>query len=189
MYRHQASWFVHTAGRLPAVKRARDSDFFTRARSWGATLVFLAGLLGFVGSFLSWVDIEPPPRLPTGEDFEGQEFGESGEAEAFNGVEAGDGWIVVGASVVLVIAATLLVLGRRTGWLAFVATIPIGAIAVADYRAVSEPTSRLSERMNLFGEVSPGIGLLLVAVSALVGLIGSVVAIAATPPQPVAVEE
>jgi hypothetical protein len=151
--------------------------------------MFVAGLLGGIGASLDWVDIEPPPRLPTGEDFEGNEFGESGEAEPFNGLEAGDGWVVVVASAVLVAAGTMLVLGRRTGWLGFVASLPIGAIAVADYRAVSEPTSRLAERMNLFGEVSPGIGLTLVGISAVIGLIGSVISIAASPREPVPAEE
>jgi hypothetical protein len=171
------------------VKRAQDGDFFARARNWGATLIFIAGLLGILGSFLSWVSIEPPPRLPTGEDFEGQEFGESGAPETFTGVEARDGWYVIGASLVLVVAGTMIVLGRRAGWLAFVATLPIGGIAVADYRAVSEPTSALAERMDLFGNVSPGIGLTLVGVAAVVGLIGSVIAIAASPPQRAVIEE
>jgi hypothetical protein len=171
------------------VKRAQNGDFFARARLWGATLIFVAALLGILGSFLSWVNIEPPPRLPTGENFEGEQFGEQGEPETFTGVEARDGWYIVGASVVLVIAAILLANGRRTGWLAFVATLPIGAIAVADYRAVSEPTSAIAERMDLFGDVSPGIGLTLVGIAAVVGLIGSVVAIAASPPQQAAVEQ
>ena len=162
----------------------RNVDFFTKARYWAATIVFVAGLLGAIGSVLNWVTIEPPPRLPTGEDFEGEEFGEEGEPEPFTGIEASDGWFVLGASVVLVIAAALLVLGRRTAWLAFFATLFIGAIAISTYRQVSDPLSSLSERMEVFGRADPGIGLVLVAASAIAGLIGSVVAIAATPRRP-----
>jgi hypothetical protein len=163
------------------VRPQTNADFFARVRYWSATLLFLAGLLGIIGSFLDWVSIEPPPRLPTGEDFEGNEFGEEGTAEPFTGVEAGDGWFVVGASAVLILAAAFLVLGKRTGWLAFLATLLIGAIAISIYRQLSEPTSGLMERMNVFGEADPNIGLTLVAVSAVAGLIGSVIAISATP--------
>ena len=151
--------------------------------------MILAGLAGVTGAFLDWVSIEPPPRLPTGTDFEGQQFGERGKPEPFTGIEAGDGWVVVGGGAVLIAAGVLLIAGRRAGWLAFLATIPIGAIAIADYRAIVEPTSALADKMDLFGDVSPAIGLTLVAVSAVLGLIASVMAIAATPSRPLVVEE
>jgi energy-converting hydrogenase Eha subunit C len=146
-----------------------EQDFLDRARSVAASVMFAAGLAAIVGSLLDWVTIDPPPRLPPDQN-----------ADSFTGIEAGDGWWVVLGALSIIAGATLLVLRPRPlyGWLAFLGSTLIGAIAIADYRDVDE----LTERMDRVGrDIDPALGLSLVAAAALVGLIASVAGVAASP--------
>jgi formate/nitrite transporter FocA (FNT family) len=101
----------------------------------------------------------------------------------FNGFDARDGWWILGAALVMVAATALLAIRKRSGyaWLAFIASVVMGAIAVGDYRGVGSEASSIAQRMNIIGNAQPGIGLTLVAAAALAAFIGSLVAVAATP--------
>lgn len=136
--------------------------------------MFAGGAAAIIGSLLDWVTITPPPRLPAAE---------VENAQPFTGIEATDGWWVIAGGVVLIAAAFLVVLRRRSGWawLAFLASVVIGSIAIADYRGIGDLESALSQRMDVVGDAEPALGITLVAAGALVGLISSVAAVAATP--------
>ncbi|MGI8775068.1 MAG: hypothetical protein ACR2KQ_08680 [Actinomycetota bacterium] len=149
-------------------------DYFDKARTVAVAGLIVAALLAILGSLLDWVHITPPNILPPGE---------APNVEPFTGVEAQDGlWVISGALILLACGVGLL-LRRRGAYalLAFVISVVIGAIAVADYRGLGEVSSAISRRMNIVGDASAGIGLKLVAVSALIGLISSVIGLAATP--------
>lgn len=124
-----------------------------------------------MGAFLDWVTVEPPEVIPADQ---------APRLAAFNGIDAGDGWVVIGAAVVMVAAAVLLVLRARPGfaWLAFFGSMVIGGIAIADFRGLD---AVFYDEMNRIGDPSPGIGLILVAAGGLTGLIAAVAAVAATP--------
>lgn len=158
---------------------ARPADYFDRARSVSATILFLCAAVAILGSFLDWVTVEPPEVIPADQ---------APRLAAFNGVEVGDGWIVVGAAVVVIASAVMLVLRASSGfaWIAFFASMVIGGIAIADFRGIE---ALFYDEMDRIGEPSPGIGLILVAVGGLVGLVAAVAAVAATPSAPRVVEE
>lgn len=145
-------------------------DFLARARAWAGTGLFLAGALMILGSSLDWVTIERfPDRIPADQRT---------NAQPFNGFEVGDGYWTAGAGLVLMIGAVLLVLRARHAWVGFVGAIVGGAVAISDYRSIGA----LFERSNAIGSgIEPGVGLTLVAASALLGLVSSVAAMAATP--------
>ena len=136
--------------------------------------MFAGGAAAIIGSLLDWVTITPPPRLPARE---------VENAQPFTGIETGDGWWVIAGGVLLIAGAFLVVLRRRSGWawLAFLASVVIGSIAIADYRGIGDLSSSISRRMEIVGEARPAVGITLVAAGALVGLIASVAAVAATP--------
>lgn len=150
--------------------------FLDRARGAAAAGLIAAGATGILGSLLDWVTITAPPT-------------EQGRAEAtrpFNGVEATDGWWVIGLSAVLILMAIMLTVRRRSlyAWLGFLVSIVIGGIAIADYRGIGEISSSISQRMDIVGDADPAIGITLVAASALIGVIASLVGVAATPRAP-----
>jgi LPXTG-motif cell wall-anchored protein len=149
-----------------------EQDFLDRARSVAASVLFAAGLAAIVGSLLDWVTIDPPSRLPSEES-----------ADPYTGIEARDGWWVILGAIVVMGSAALLVIRQRAlfGWTSFLVWIAIGAIAIADYRGVDDLSSDISRRMNRAGDIDPGLGLTLVAASALVGVIASVAGVAASP--------
>ena len=151
---------------------AEDGDFFDRARSVAASLLFAAGAAAIAGSLLEWVTIEPPPIAPASENF-----------SPYTGLEARDGWFTLIAGVLLFVAALGLVLRQRAswGWLGFITSICMGAIAIADYKGVGHLESSISERMERAGAISPALGLTLVSAAAVIGLIAAVTGIAATP--------
>ena len=152
----------------------RPYDYFDRARSVAATILFLCAAVSILGAFLDWVTIEPPEVIPADQ---------APRLAAFNGIDVGDGWIVVGAAIVMVAAAVMLVLRAGSGfaWLAFFASMVIGGIAIADFRGLE---TVFYDEMNRIGDPSPGIGLILVAVGGLAGLVAAVAAVAATPSRP-----
>jgi hypothetical protein len=150
--------------------------FLDRARGASAAGLVAAGTAGILGSLLDWVTITAPST-------------EQGRAEVtlpFNGIEATDGWWVIGLAVILILMAIMLTVRRRSfyAWLAFVASIVMGGIAIADYRGIGELSSSISQRMDIVGDADPAIGITLVAASALIGVIASLVGVAATPRAP-----
>lgn len=151
-----------------------DNDFLSKARSAGAGLLILSAFLAIGGSFLDWVQITPPPEVPADQ---------LARTQPFTGVEARDGWLVVGAGGVLLLLALGIVARVRTlyGWLAFFTSILIGSIGIADFRGLNDLGSAISQRMDFVGRAEAGVGLVLVLVAALLGVIGSLISIAGTP--------
>ena len=130
-----------------------------------------SGIAAIVGSFLDWVSVIPPIVVPTRQ---------APRLAPFNGIEAGDGKVVVAAGVVILVCAALLRWRKKAlySWIAFIASVAIGGIAIADFRGIDR---LFYEEMNRIGDPSPALGLQLVAVSALVGLLASLAGIAASP--------
>lgn len=136
-------------------------------------LVFF-GLIAAAGATADWVTIDPPPVVPESE---------VDQTRPFTGIEAGDGWLVVGAAVTFMVAALGLWLRprRNYAWFAFVAAIAGGSVVVADYRGIGDITSSLSQRVDLVGDASPAIGIALAAAGMIGGLIAAAAALVATP--------
>jgi hypothetical protein len=163
------------------------ADFFERARRFAAAGLVLAGLCAVTGSFLDWAVIT---EREVAEDIDfGVETGEiePEQAEPFAGIEDRDGRLTLAGGIVLVVAAVLLLVQRRSGvaWFAFWVAVMIGGIAFADYRSVSPDDEAapggIAQRQELGGEAQPGPGLTIVAAGAMLGVISSVGAVAATP--------
>lgn len=137
-----------------------------------ATILFAAGAAAIVGALLDWFVVEEvPPDVPANQ---------AHRLPPFSGVELGDGYVVIGAAVLVIASAFLIVLRTGSGpaWLAFLGCIVIGGIAISDYRGIQE----LHVELEAIGrDPSPGFGLTLVAIAGFVGLVGSVAAIAASP--------
>lgn len=159
--------------RLPLVSATYDP--LSRIRAIAATAMFLAGVLAIAGSLLDWVTLTLPPTIPTDQ---------LDAAQPFNGLEARDGWVTLGAGVLLMLAAAGLMLKGRRGYasLGILAAILIGAIAIADFRAVEDPHSGLSRRTERVGDADPGTGLFIIGIAGVMGLLASVSARAATDP-------
>lgn len=151
---------------------AEVSSYFDKARAVAASALFAAGAAAILGSLLEWVTVEArPPSVPE-EQLD--------RLPPLSGIEVTDGWYVIAAAAVVLVSAFAIVLRRTSGWawLAFVASMVIGAVSVADYRDIE----------GLFSEVEgigrgpvPGLGLMLVIASSFVGIIASVAAVAASP--------
>jgi hypothetical protein len=185
-----AAFLGHEVRLSPVVENAaravdRPPDFFDVARKWAAVLLVGAGVLAVVGSMLDWVTITVRPSLSENIDFGDQR--DALEApqvtEPFSGLEAGEGYWVLGAGIVLVAMGALLLLRRRAlyAWLALLASVVIGAVAFADFRGVGDLSSSFSRRMEIVGKARPALGLTLVAVSAFMGVLGAAGGIAASP--------
>ena len=166
------------------MQRGTGLDFFDKARIWAGVVVLFAGLAAVVGSAVVWVSITPPPEPPPGVDFEEQPFAQDESSDPFRGLEIREGWVTLVAGGVQLAAGLLLINRRRGGWLCFLASIPMGAVAISTYRALGSPTSSLMERTDTVGDADPAFGLTLVSAAALVGLISAVIGIAATPKAP-----
>jgi hypothetical protein len=147
-------------------------DYFERARAWASTGLVLAGALLVAGSLLDWVSVDQlPGTIPS----EQARF-----AEPFNGFDVGDGYVTSGVGIVLAGCAVMIMLKAKSSfaWLAFFASIVAGSIAISDYRDIAG----LFEEFGGIGRgLSPGIGLTMVAVGAVIGFVSSVAAIAGTP--------
>ena len=155
-------------------------DYFDRARALAASVCLAAAAAATIGSLLEWVRITPvgggEPRLIEGVP---------NASEPFTGLEARDGWYVVAAGLVIAVS-TVIAMARRKrtfAWLAAAAAVVIGAIALADLRAIDDTASGISRRMDIIGDADPGFGLLLVGASGVIGLLGAVGLLTATPPQ------
>ncbi|MGH2755448.1 MAG: hypothetical protein ACRDLB_13595 [Actinomycetota bacterium] len=149
-------------------------DYFDRARVAASAGLIAAGAAAVIGSVLDWVTVTPPERGPASE---------LARAEPFTGIEARDGWYVIGCAAVLIACAFLVVARKKGGfaWLAFAAAFVMGVIAIADYRAIDDITSDISRRMDLVGDAQQAVGLILVLVAAFVGIVASLAGVAATP--------
>ncbi len=134
-----------------------------------------AAAAGAIGAILDWVTITrlpnviPKSQLPN--------------ADPISGIETGDGWMVIIFAVTLLNAALLLWVRRSSlwGWLGFLSSVAIGAIAVADYRAISDQGSPFVQDLEVIGEFDHGLGLLLVLAAGLLGIIFSLIGVAASP--------
>jgi hypothetical protein len=132
--------------------------------------LLLAAILLVVGSLLDWVTID---RLPETIPADQARF-----AEPFNGLDVRDGYFTMGAGVLLALFAVGILVKGRYAWLAFLASVVAGAVAIADYRDID---GLFREQQGIGGGIDPGIGLTLVCAGALIGVIASATAIAATP--------
>ena len=155
------------------MSQAGTHDYFDKARSYAAAVLVAAGAAAIVGSLMDWVTIESPPIVPVDQIH---------QLEPFNGIEAKDGLFILGAAVVLILCAVMLVLRKRSFWAwgAFLASIAIGGVGVADYRGIDQI---FYDEMNRIGDPSPGLGLTLVAAAGFIGLVASAAGVAATPRQ------
>jgi hypothetical protein len=151
--------------------------YFDRARSLASALMIAGGAGAIIGSFLDWVTIDPPPTVPDDQ---------LANTVPYSGIEAGDGWVAIALGIIIIAAAIALATAHRRGFarLAFIACIVLGGLAFADARAVGDLESGISQRMDVVGEPDSGLGIKLVAVAALVGLIGSATGLAASPREP-----
>lgn len=161
--------------------------FFDKARRFAAAGIVLAGLSVVAGSLLDWAVITER-RVAEDVDFgEGVDLVGTGQGEGFRGIEDRDGRITLGGGIALIAAAVLLVVRRRSGiaWIAFWIAVAIGGIAFGDYRSISpsegEAPGGIAGRQEVGAEAMPGAGLTLVAAGAVLGVISSVGAVAATP--------
>ena len=159
----------------------QSPDFFDRARLIAAIVLLIAGVLAIIGCFLDWVTF-------TLDEPAGTQTSQSASAP-IAGTKVSDWKVVAVAGLLIAGCAVLLALRKRSlyAWISFLASMIIGAIAVADYRGLGEPTSGFlrgleqSLHTTVQGRAEPGVGLTLVAISGIGGLIASVVGIAATP--------
>ena len=133
-----------------------------------------AGLAAILGTFLDWVSLTLPPTIPADQ---------RDRAVPFSGMDTSDGKLVLIGGVLLIVFGLALYLRRRSlwGWLGFLASVIVGIIAIADYRAIGSVTSDLSREMDVVGQPSPGVGITMVAAAALIGLIASLAGVAASP--------
>lgn len=147
-------------------------DYFERVRAITASVLFAAGAAAVIGAILDWVTVESVPPVVPAE--------QSHRLPPFSGLELGDGWVVLGAGAVMLLAAFFVVTRGTSGWawLAFLASIVIGGIAISDYRSIDEVHLDME---GIGTGVNPGLGLILVAAGGFVGLLASVAAIAASP--------
>ena len=153
------------------MSEAGARDYFDKARSVAAAFLIAAGAAAIIGSFLDWVTIEPPGVVPENQ---------AHRLDAFTGVEAGDGWVVVAAGTIVIVFTVMLIVRRRAVWAwgAFLLSMLIGGIAVADYRGIDRI---FYDEMQRIGDPTPALGLTLVAAAGFIGLIASAAAVAATP--------
>ena len=147
------------------------TDYFDKARSVAAAVMVAAAMAAVIGSLLDWVSIQEPLIVPIDQE---------DQLEPFNGLDINDGWVTAVAGILVMAFTALLVTRKRAFWagLAFLGSMVIGGIAVADYRGIRQIAY---DEMDRIGEVRPGVGLTLVAAAGFIGLIAAAAAVAATP--------
>ena len=145
-------------------------DYFDRARMVAVALLVLVGVTAIAGSFMAWTT---RGTLPEEILVEAGPVVEDQLSDPVTGFDAGDGKVVIGAAAFVLVAAMLLAVTRTSGYglLAILASMVIGAVAIAAYRALGDTTSDFYRKLDLAGEIDPGIGLILVAIAGLLGVI------------------
>ena len=146
-------------------------------------LVIFAGA-AITGSFLSWVSVAVHPSIVPGANFGGRVPSPTNDrGRRFSGVEAKDGWYVIGSAAVIAAAAIVFGISRRRGFaiLAFAGSIVIAAIGVSDYRGVSDISSTIARRMDIVGVARPGVGLILVTACGFGAILASALALVSAP--------
>jgi hypothetical protein len=144
-------------------------DFFDKAREVVSAAVFIAGALAIIGSLLDWVTFPIDEHALPGVL----------SSPPLSGVDVGDGKWVLGAGVVIVVAAFLLVVRQSAGpaWVSLIVSMVVGAIGVSDFRGVAE----VSAEVDIVGVPHVGVGLTMVVGAAILGLLASIAGIAASP--------
>lgn len=152
------------------MSRSPSGDYFERVRAISASILFAAAAAAIIGSVLDWVVVDAtPPDVPADQ---------VDRLPPFTGIELGDGWVVIGAAIVVAISAFFIVLKGKFAWLAFLGSIVIGGIAISDYRGIAD----IHLELEAIGRgPRPGLGLTLVAAAGVIALIASVAAIAGSP--------
>lgn len=153
-------------------------DYFDRARTVAVAVLAPAGALAIAGSFMNWTT---KGEVPTGMGFSNR--ARELLSDPVTGFDAGDGKVVIGAAVFVLVAALLLAVSRqsRYGLLALVASMVIGAVAIAAYRSLGDPSSDFFRKLELAGEIDPGIGLILVAIAGLLGVLAGALGMISSP--------
>lgn len=163
------------------MKRVGGGDYFERARAVSIALLMLAGVLAIAGSFMDWTtkgtipeEIRLQSSVPVIEDQ---------LSDPVTGFDAGDGKVVIGAAVFVLVSAMLLAVTRqgRYGLLALLASVVTGAVAIAAYRSLGDTTSDFFRKLDLAGAIDPGIGLILVAVAGLLGVLAGSLGMISSP--------
>ena len=151
--------------------RTGSGDFFDKARAFSAAILVASGAAAIIGTLLEWVSIESPAIVPPQQQ---------DRLAGFTGLETSDGRIIAVGGLLLIVTAILLVVRKRPlfAWVAFLVSMAVGAIAIADYRDI---TGVFYDEMQRIGRPTPMFGLALCAGAGIVGLLGSVVGITATP--------
>ncbi|HVL64085.1 MAG TPA: LPXTG cell wall anchor domain-containing protein [Actinomycetota bacterium] len=154
-------------------------DTFDRARLVAVVMMVVASAAAFAGALMNWTTRGVLPPLPD-TTFEGEP---PQPTEPITGVEAGDGNIIIVAAILMLIGATLLGVRRRSAWawLSFLGSVVAGGIAIAAWRGIDDINSGFSQRADVIGDIDPAAGLVVVAVAAFTGLVGSILGIVATP--------
>lgn len=152
----------------------RTRDFFDKARLVAGALLIVGALLSVIGPLLDWVSVEPPKVVPQAEE---------SNTHPFSGLEAGTGWVALVAGVAILSNGYLLLKLKRSSfaWLSLLAAVVSGGVTMADYRGLPDINSALAERMEVVGSLSPGIGMTLCGLGALIALVGAAAGIAASP--------
>ena len=153
------------------MSRSEPRDFFDRARLVAVVLLTAAAVAAIAGAFLDWVTIQPPGVVPDDQ---------TDALATFTGIETSDGRFILLGGVILGVCAVMLAVRKSSGsaWLALVTSVVIGAIGIADYRDI---TTVFYDEMQRIGRPSPALGLLLAAAAGMIGLVGSLTGIAASP--------
>lgn len=150
-------------------------DYFDRARAAAVAGMLAAGAAAAIGSVLDWITITRlPDVLPDRE---------AAQAQPVSGLEASDGWWVIVGAAVIVNCALILWVRRRSlwAWIGFLTSVVVGSIAIADYRAIGDRTSEFLRELEVVGEIDHGIGILLVLAASFLGIVFSLIGVAASP--------
>lgn len=157
-------------------------DFFERARRAAVVLLLIAGALCVIGSALDWAALERCPEIVEGSSFDDSELEEPPPCPV-RGIDTTEGKVAAAAGFVIMIAAILLTLRRRSsfGWLALGSAVVAGSFALTAYRGIGDADSSISRRLGLIDAYEVSFGLTLVAAAAVAALVAAVAGIAATP--------
>lgn len=157
-------------------------DFFERARRIAVAVLLAAGAAIVIGGVLDWATLERCPEIVEGSTFDESELEEPPPCP-LRGIDTTEGKAAVVGGFVMLFAAIMLTLRERSGyaWLAFTSAIVAGSSAIAAYRGIGDANSSISRRFGLIDAYEVALGLNLVAAAAMVAMVASITALAATP--------